>query len=162
MGRGRAPEAELRRVALSASLALASSALADELPLNPAVTQETIGDTICVPGWTKTQRPSGRYTGRLKVELIRREGLPEELLVDFQLDHRIPLALGGAPSDPRNFVLAGIFSAWVPMKARRMVRKSFMVLPSFFCVHRHGMPLSSACRVVALFENLFVVFFAEC
>lgn len=105
MGRGRAPEAELRRVALSASLALASSALADELPLNPAVTQETIGDTICVPGWTKTQRPSGRYTGRLKVELIRREGLPEELLVDFQLDHRIPLALGGAPSDPRNFVL---------------------------------------------------------
>lgn len=76
-----------------------------DLPLNPLVTQETIGETICVPGWTKTQRPPSSYTQRLKVKLIRQEELPEELLVDFQLDHRIPLALGGAPSDPRNFVL---------------------------------------------------------
>lgn len=85
--------------------AIANPAFAAELPLNPAVTQETIGDTICVPGWTKTQRPPAAYTSRLKVELVRREGLPEELLVDFQLDHRIPLALGGAASDPRNFAL---------------------------------------------------------
>jgi hypothetical protein len=76
-----------------------------DLPLNPLVTQETIGKTICVPGWTKTQRPPSFYTQRLKVTLIRREELPEELLTDFQLDHRIPLALGGAPSDPRNFML---------------------------------------------------------
>jgi hypothetical protein len=31
--------------------------------------------------------------------------IPEELLADFELDHRIPLALGGAPSDPRNLEL---------------------------------------------------------
>lgn len=80
-------------------------ASADDLPLNPLVTQDTIGSTICMPGWTKIQRPPTSYTQRLKVRLIRAEGLPEELLTDFQLDHRIPLALGGAPSDPRNFVL---------------------------------------------------------
>lgn len=85
--------------------ALASPALADALPLNPDVTPATIGDTICVHGWTKTVRPPVRYTNRIKRRLIRREGLPEELLVDFELDHRIPLCLGGAPADARNLQL---------------------------------------------------------
>ena len=83
--------------------AFALPALADEMPINPAVTPATIGDTICVRGWTKTVRPSARYTNRIKMELLRREELPPELTVDFQLDQKIPLALGGAPSDPKNF-----------------------------------------------------------
>jgi hypothetical protein len=85
--------------------AMVAPALADDLPFNPAVTQETIGSTICIPGWTKTIRPSARYTARVKIKLIRELEIPEELLVDFELDHRIPLALGGAPSDPRNLEL---------------------------------------------------------
>ena len=44
-------------------------------------------------------------TNRVKVKLIRQLELPEELLADFVLDHRIPLALGGAPSDPKNLEL---------------------------------------------------------
>lgn len=92
-------------IAISAFQILPGSAIAEDLPLNPAVTQETIGDTICIPGWTKTQRPPTSYSSRLKVKLIRKEGLLEELLVDFHLDHKIPLAPGGAPSDLRNFVL---------------------------------------------------------
>lgn len=32
----------------------------------------------------------------IKRQLIRREGLPEELLVDFELDHRIPLCPSGS------------------------------------------------------------------
>lgn len=82
-----------------------SCALAEGFPTNPLVTAQTLGTTICLPGGTKTQRTPRSYTNRLKVELIRREGVPEELLVDFQLDHKIPLALGGTPSDPRNFTL---------------------------------------------------------
>jgi hypothetical protein len=80
-------------------------ALAADLPINPAVTKETIATTICAPGWTKTIRPSARYTARIKIKLVRELEIPEELLVDFELDHRIPLALGGAPSDPRNLEL---------------------------------------------------------
>lgn len=94
---------------LSAILSVAAldsqAASQERLPLNPAVTQWTIGETICVPRWTKTVRPPVSLTNRLKIELIRREGLPEELLVDFELDHRIPLCLGGAPADPKNFQL---------------------------------------------------------
>jgi hypothetical protein len=86
-------------------LALAAPAVADDMPLNPAVTQATIEATICVPGWTKTVRPSARYTAAIKIKLIRELEIPEELLVDFELDHRIPLALGGAPSEERNLEL---------------------------------------------------------
>jgi hypothetical protein len=86
-------------------LAFVAPAFAADLPINPAVTQETIATTICAPGWTKAVRPSARYTARIKIKLIRELEIPEELLVDFELDHRIPLALGGAPSEPRNLEL---------------------------------------------------------
>ena len=86
-------------------LVLPTRASAQDLPINPAVTQATIDQTICVPGWTKTVRPSARYAARIKIELIRELELPKELLTDFELDHKIPLALGGAPSVPRNLEL---------------------------------------------------------
>ena len=95
----------MRLTALIIATLVALPSLADDLPLNPAVTQQTIGETVCVRGWTRTVRPRVSYTNRIKRELIRREGLPEELLVDFELDHKMPLCLGGAPADWRNFQL---------------------------------------------------------
>jgi hypothetical protein len=86
-------------------LTFVAPALAGDLPINPSVTQETIATTICMSGWSKTVRPSTRYTARIKIKLIRELEIPEELLVDFELDHRIPLALGGAPADERNLEL---------------------------------------------------------
>lgn len=82
-----------------------SPAIANDLPLNPTVSPDTIETTICVPGWTKTVRPQVSSTARIKRRLFEEYGLPPELMGDFQLDHVIPLALGGAPSDPRNFQL---------------------------------------------------------
>jgi hypothetical protein len=106
----RSPQAESRHemkraLPLVALLASTWPATSSDLPINPAVTQETIATTICMPGWTKTVRPSARYTARIKIKLIRELEIPDELLVDFELDHRIPLALGGAPSEPRNLEL---------------------------------------------------------
>ncbi len=72
---------------------------------NPAVTQLTIDATICVPGWTRQVRPSASYTRRIKLALIQELEIPQEQLADYELDHRIPLSLGGAPSDPRNLEL---------------------------------------------------------
>lgn len=69
--------------------------------LNPAVTQATIGSTICVPGWTRTVRPSSSYTTPLKMRQIAERNLPGTV-ADYQLDHFIPLELGGAPRDPAN------------------------------------------------------------
>jgi hypothetical protein len=69
--------------------------------LNPEVTQATIRETICRPGWTRTVRPPSTYTGALKLEQMRtygRAGTPH----DYQEDHLISLELGGHPTDPRN------------------------------------------------------------
>jgi hypothetical protein len=69
--------------------------------LNGAVTQATIGSTICRRGWTATIRPSSEYTSALKRKQLRQyheTGPPSA----YQEDHLISLELGGDPLDPRN------------------------------------------------------------
>jgi hypothetical protein len=68
---------------------------------DPRVTQENIAQTICVSGYTATVRPPTSYTTPLERELIVRYGLsltPQQT----ELDHLIPLELGGDPRDVRN------------------------------------------------------------
>ncbi len=70
--------------------------------LNPEVTQETIGATICIGGWTRTVRPPREYTSALKRQQIREWGYVDRRMDRYEEDHLEPLALGGAPFDPRN------------------------------------------------------------
>jgi hypothetical protein len=80
---------------------------------NPAVTQQNIDSTICVPGWTKIVRPSSAYTNRLKHQQMLERGLPGSAR-DYEENHIIPLELGGHPSDPRNLepeLLTGKYGA---------------------------------------------------
>jgi hypothetical protein len=69
--------------------------------LNPAVTQATIGSTICVRGWTSTVRPPVSYTNHLKEVQLGQYGLRGALSA-FQEDHLVSLELGGNPTDARN------------------------------------------------------------
>lgn len=69
---------------------------------NPDVTQDTIGDTICKSGWTKTIRPPVSYTNKLKQQGIVDYGYTDTNMSDYEEDHFLPLELGGAPKDPRN------------------------------------------------------------
>jgi hypothetical protein len=69
--------------------------------VNPAVSQSTIGATICRRGWTRTIRPPVTYTNDLKrkgLRAYRLRGPPSR----YQEDHMISLELGGHPTDPRN------------------------------------------------------------
>jgi hypothetical protein len=68
---------------------------------NPDVTQETIGETICTHGWTRTIRPPTDYTNALKVEQMEAYHRPGSIF-DYQEDHLISLEVGGHPTDPRN------------------------------------------------------------
>jgi hypothetical protein len=70
--------------------------------INPAVTQQTIKDTICVQGWTRTVRPPESFTEPLKRQQIADYGYHNRHLRNYEEDHLIPLELGGAPADPRN------------------------------------------------------------
>lgn len=69
--------------------------------LNPDVTQDTIAQTICVSGWTATVRPPTSYTDSLKRQQMAAYGAAGTP-ADYEEDHRVPLAVGGAPTDPRN------------------------------------------------------------
>ena len=79
---------------------------------NHAVTQQNIDDTICIKGWTKVVRPPLSWTNALKHKLLARYGLPASASRDYELDHLIPLELGGAPADPRNLWLEPWNGPW--------------------------------------------------
>ena len=69
--------------------------------LNPAVTQATIKETICVPGWTAKIRPRSRVTNKIKIQQMAARWLPGQPH-EYELDHFIPLGLGGHPTDTAN------------------------------------------------------------
>ncbi len=69
--------------------------------VNPAVTQGTIGRTICVRGWTKTVRPPESITAIEKLASMAAygDGGPPG---GYEYDHLVSLELGGAANDARN------------------------------------------------------------
>lgn len=74
--------------------------------LNPDVRQETIQETICIPGYTKSVRPATTYTNGVKQKLMREAGLSYDVAAsEYELDHIIPLALGGHPRNLNNLDL---------------------------------------------------------
>src|SRR5436309_280106 len=69
--------------------------------LNPFVTQASISSTICKPGWTRTIRPSVRYTNALKLKQLKERHMPQTPSA-VELDHWISLEIGGHPKDQKN------------------------------------------------------------
>lgn len=71
--------------------------------VSPAVTQGTIFSTICHSGgYTSSVRPPESYTEPLKYREMAAYGFGGQSPGNFELDHLIPLEIGGAPADPRN------------------------------------------------------------
>jgi hypothetical protein len=70
--------------------------------VDPHVTQATIGTTICRRGgYTSTVRPPASVTGTEKKSALRAYNgtAPSSA---YELDHLVPLELGGSPNSPRN------------------------------------------------------------
>jgi hypothetical protein len=68
---------------------------------DPRVTQSNISNTICRRGYTATVRPPFEYTNAMKHHLMRAYGVRGGIH-DYELDHLIPLELGGCPSCETN------------------------------------------------------------
>ena len=75
------------------------------MALNPDVHQATIAQTICIPGYTKSVRPAVSYTNGVKLKLLRQAGLDPSHAPEYELDHIVPLALGGHPRQLDNLQL---------------------------------------------------------
>jgi hypothetical protein len=72
---------------------------------NTAVTAANIHSTICVPGWSKTQRPPTSYTNKIKFALMAKAGIPRSQTRLYELDHMWSIEAGGSPTDPNNLWL---------------------------------------------------------
>jgi hypothetical protein len=87
-----------RFVALSISLLLTVPALAGDLPirpdtkLTPGAVLTTDAATVCVKGYAKAVRHT---SGTLKAEIYREYGINRRS-GHYEIDHLIPLCLGGA------------------------------------------------------------------
>jgi hypothetical protein len=99
-----------------------SPAIALDLPINPQVTQANIETTICVPSWTRTIRPLVPAMQTIKREMLAAIGEPFEHRNRYQLDHLIPLALGGDRIDRRNLALRPIEEA----KAKDVIERCLL------------------------------------
>ena len=68
---------------------------------DPRVTQSNIRNTICRRGYTATVRPPFEYTNAMKHHLMRAYGIRGSIH-DYELDHLIPLELGGSTNCETN------------------------------------------------------------
>ena len=75
------------------------------IALNPDVTDDTVGRTICKKGYTKSVRPLPSYTNGVKRRLMNQQGIAPDRAAEYELDHIVPLAIGGHPHHPSNLVL---------------------------------------------------------
>jgi hypothetical protein len=112
--------------------------------INEDVTQANIQQTICVPGSTATVRPSTSFTNSVKAKLLREQGLAQADAAKYELDHLIPLALGGHPRKPENLWLQPWDGEWgARVKDRLEVKLKAMV-----CAGR--LTLEAARRAIAV------------
>ena len=106
--RKRRPKKVLRITQVPAVLGLlliVAASACDRSVYNAHVSQATISQTICQPGYTKAVRPPANFTNGVKQKLVKRAGYPESEVYKYKLDYVVPVALGGHPRKLENFEL---------------------------------------------------------
>lgn len=94
---------KLRMLALATMLLLSSGIYAQAV--DPKVQQSNIQQTICVSGYTATVRPPVSYTNKIKLAQLAAIGKKPSDASMYELDHVVPLEVGGSPKDPTNLKL---------------------------------------------------------
>ena len=113
---------------------------------NPDVTQDTIGQTICVSGYTRTIRPPMQVTTKLKLQQLRTGSYAGKLAddgtrgtaADFEEDHFLNLGLGGHPTSVKNLWPQRIASAKVKDGLELRLQK-------LVCSHRLSLAVAQEC-----------------
>jgi hypothetical protein len=110
--------------------------------IDPAVTQDNIDDTICRPGYARSARPAYAITGPLKRRMMDAQH-PSERMADYELDHLIPISIGGAPLDRRDLWLQ-------PRRGQANASdKNVLAYVLWRLVCTHQVPLATAQREIS-------------
>lgn len=83
--------------------------------LDPEVMQSNIKETICKAGhftWTEGHMPPKSFLEKTEKEQIAAYGYPDENTKHYQMDHLVPLSLGGSPTEAKNIWPQLLISKW--------------------------------------------------
>jgi hypothetical protein len=111
--------------------------------LDERVTQQSVADTICKPGYADTVSPSVDKMMAHKNRLLAERGIDPDDGTDYALDRRVPIVLGGSPDASDNFDLL----PWGGHGGER--RKELLTAKLKRCVCAGKMSLSAAQAAIA-------------
>jgi hypothetical protein len=105
-----AEKADRRRIALLLLAAFAGAyqldaAAQDPQLLDSRVTQQSVGETICRPGYADSVAPPLNDAMARKDRLLAQRGIDADAGASYALDRRVPIVLGGSPDAAANYDL---------------------------------------------------------
>lgn len=112
--------------------------------INPFINQSNIQSTICTSGWSAASRPPVRYTNKVKLALMDEEGFHFVLPSEFELDHWIPIELGGNPTSWKNLTL----QAWPGPNGAHEKDKLENMLHREVCAGRVSLKDAQSCMAI--------------
>ncbi|WP_322049351.1 hypothetical protein [Paraburkholderia sp. J67] len=111
--------------------------------LDARVTQESLAETICRPGYADIVAPPFDAAMALKERLLASRGIDAEDGVTYALDRHVPILLGGSPDAAANFDLL----PWGGHAGER--RKSLLTVRLKRCVCAGRISLTQAQSIIA-------------
>src|SRR5579864_8219882 len=87
------------------ALGIGQACAQDAGMLDGRVTQQSVGETICLPGYADTVAPPSDELMAHKDRMLAARGIDAGSGVAFALDRRVPIVLGGSPDAPSNLDL---------------------------------------------------------
>ncbi|NML35465.1 hypothetical protein [Paraburkholderia antibiotica] len=111
-------------VAVLLALRIGDAAAQQGEMLDERVTQQSIGETICRPGYAHMVAPPFDVLRAHKDRMLAERGIDPDDSTAFALDRRVPIVLGGSPDAPANLNLL----PWAgPRGERRKARAAVML-----------------------------------
>ena len=115
----------------------------DPSMLDERVTQQTVADTICRPGYADSVSPPLDKLMQYKNRLLAEQGISSSAGIGYALDRRVPIVLGGSPDSPANLGLL----PWAGHTGER--RKELLTAKLKRCVCAGKLRLSDAQAAIA-------------
>ncbi|MGF6603746.1 hypothetical protein P3T23_008500 [Paraburkholderia sp. GAS448] len=126
-----------------AALRIGQVSAQDASMLNEQVTQQSVADTICRPGYADTVSPPLDEMMDYKERLLAQHGIDSAEGTRYALDRRVPIVLGGSPDAPANLGLL----PWAGHRGER--RKELLTAKLKRCVCVGQITLSEAQATIA-------------
>ena len=131
------PAVRLRRAHVSLLLGLSALAALHVGPahaqhagmLDERVTQQSIRETICRPGYASAVAPPFDELMAHKDRMLAERGIDADDGADFALDRRVPVVLGGSPDAPSNLGLL----PWAGRQGGRRKARAAVMLKRCVC-----------------------------